>query len=394
MKRVIKLVLPVKPEVFQPTVDSYTKAFNFVLKYGYENKQFNNIRLHHETYKYSKQFLPSDLCITSRTKAYGTLKAIKKLIKHNSCGCPASKRCSVQYSKNGYSIDFKKKVLSILTTEGRTKINLPFIPKYFEKYLSWRRTSAELFIKNNKVFLHINFEKQLEETQQTNEVVGLDRGINNIAVLSNNKFYSGKQVKNKTIQIRNLKSNLQSCGSKSAKRHLKNISQKENRFRRNINHCISKQIINDLQPGSILVLEDLSSINSRTKKKLGKRFNKQLGSWAYFQLEQFLKYKAEEKGIQVIKIDPSYTSQKCSKCGHTERKNRSSSNFKCLKCGYTANADLNASRNIKQNWVEGQRPKNQVALSINQSFQQDENLARNKPSDKSGRLLTYTKDDL
>ena len=83
MRRVIKLILPVSPEIFRPTVKAYTKAYNFVCKYGYENKQFNNLRLHHETYKtVRKDFgLPSDLAITSRTRAYGILRALKSKIK-------------------------------------------------------------------------------------------------------------------------------------------------------------------------------------------------------------------------------------------------------------------------------------------------------------------------
>ncbi len=47
-----------------------------------------------------------------------------------------------------------------------------------------------------------------------------------------------------------------------------------------------------------------------------------------------------------MKIDPRYTSQKCSKCGHIERANRTGSIFKCKKCKYELHSDLNASINI------------------------------------------------
>jgi len=207
-------------------------------------------------------------------------------------------------------------------------------------------------IRGKQVFINVVFEKQIEEKEiESPIVVGLDRGINNIAVLSNNTFYSGLSVKKKTMKIRKLRSALQSKNTKSAKRHLKKISHKENCFRRNMNHLISKEIISKLPEGSILILEDLSGLSRKKKKELGKRFNKQLNSWSYFQLEQFLIYKAEAKNIKIVKVSPSYTSQQCSKCGHTEKANRKGSNFKCCQCGFQLNADLNASRNIKQKWL-------------------------------------------
>ena len=154
------------------------------------------------------------------------------------------------------------------------------------------------------------------------------------------------------------------------RRHLKKISKKENCFRRNVNHLISKQIIDNLPPGSVLVLEDLSGISRKKKKELGKRFNKQLNSWSYFQLEQFLIYKGEAKNIKIVKVSPSYTSQKCSKCGHTEKANRKGSNFKCRSCGFQINADLNASRNIKQNWLNEQCSLSRAQLSSSLSLEE------------------------
>ena len=127
------------------------------------------------------------------------------------------------------------------------------------------------------------------------------------------------------------------------------LSKKENRFKTNTNHIISKQIVKGLPEGSKIVIEDLSGIK---KIRRGKKLSRAIGKWAYFQLEQFLTYKGEEKGIEIIKINPAYTSQKCSKCGHTEKKNRKGSNFKCCKCGFQLNADLNASRNILQNHLD------------------------------------------
>jgi predicted transposase len=65
----------------------------------------------------------------------------------------------------------------------------------------------------------------------------------------------------------------------------------------------------------------------------------------------FITYKAQERGITVVKIDPRHTSQTCSQCGYQHRANRrSQSLFLCRSCGYRLNADLNASYNIREKY--------------------------------------------
>lgn len=75
-----------------------------------------------------------------------------------------------------------------------------------------------------------------------------------------------------------------------------------------------------------------------------------LKNWSYYDLQQKIKYKAEEKGISVVFIDPKQTSQRCSKCGCIHRENRpkkpNQSVFCCIECGYETNADFNAAKNI------------------------------------------------
>jgi transposase len=72
-----------------------------------------------------------------------------------------------------------------------------------------------------------------------------------------------------------------------------------------------------------------------------------LRNWSYYQMQQYIVYKAELNGIIVRKINPYHTSQICSKCGHWEEGQRDSqSHFKCKACGNELNADVNAARNI------------------------------------------------
>lgn len=111
-----------------------------------------------------------------------------------------------------------------------------------------------------------------------------------------------------------------------------------------VNHCIAKEIVDT--PYAVFALEGLKSI--RVQKSRGKKFNQKLNSWAFFQFEQFLCYKAEAFGKQVISVDSRYTSQKCSVCGYVHKGNRKGSTFKCRSCGYQNHADMNAAFNIAQ----------------------------------------------
>lgn len=329
-----------------PTVKLYTDAFNKVCSTGWADKDFNGVSLHHKTYKEARRYLPSQLAVSSRMKATEALKSVKKKL---NASCPVSKSVSIRYDARSYSAALDKGEVSLLTITGRKRFRV-FVPDYFIRYLAWKRTSADLFIRKNKVFLNIVFEKGIAEPLLTGEVTGIDRGINKIAVTSENRFYSGSKCKQVTAKHAELRKKLQASGTASAKRHLKRLSSKENRYRSDVNHCISKDIVEQTPSGGVIVLEDLKSI--RQNKRFRKKQHHLLHNWSFYQLQQFLIYKAAEKGITVEFVDSRYTSQKCSVCGYVSKSNRvSQAQFKCGECGSTLNADLNASRNIRQNYL-------------------------------------------
>jgi transposase len=80
-----------------------------------------------------------------------------------------------------------------------------------------------------------------------------------------------------------------------------------------------------------------------------KRQRRVLHSWAFFQLRAFIAYKAALAGVLVVYVNPAYTSQTCSQCGHAEKANRKSqAKFLCVQCGYACHADLNAAVHIRE----------------------------------------------
>lgn len=348
LQRTAKIRLQIRPEPLKSSVDAYTKAFNHCCRYAWDNKLSGRIPLHHATYNHLRdQFgLPSQLAISAIGKALEAVKSAKARLKAGrKASCPKSRSCAIRYDARSYTLNLAKNSVSLLTLDGRFKVDL-LIPQHFHQYLDWKHASADLVIAGDKVYLHIVFQKDVEQVESNGIVVGVDRGIKKIAVTSTNQFYGGGRIKHVSDRYVKLRSDLQSRGTRSARRHLAQIRGKEQRFRRHSNHEITKQIVSSLAPGSTIVLEDLSGIRDRCK--FGKKMRTQLHKWNFFQFQQFLTYKAAGRGIAVEYVDPRNTSKGCSRCGHVDDRNRKSqSQFCCKSCGFQLNADLNGSRNIR-----------------------------------------------
>lgn len=126
-------------------------------------------------------------------------------------------------------------------------------------------------------------------------------------------------------------------------RELKRVKDRESRIVKDLNHKISRKIVDMAKvQHAALVFEDLGGI--RKTRKQNRSFKYALHSWSFYQLQQFVEYKAKLQGVQVIYVDPSYTSQDCSRCG--VRGQRNGKAFKCPTCGHVDHADVNAAFNI------------------------------------------------
>ncbi|NJN17861.1 MAG: IS200/IS605 family element transposase accessory protein TnpB [Oscillochloris sp.] len=121
---------------------------------------------------------------------------------------------------------------------------------------------------------------------------------------------------------------------------------KESRFQRDVNHCISKRLVQKARTArKALALEDLTTIRTRVTVRRAQRRARH--SWAFRQLRSFLAYKAVQAGVVIVAVDPRNTSRTCAVCGHGAQANRvDQSHFRCLQCGHTAAADTNAAVNI------------------------------------------------
>ncbi len=337
MFRTIKIRLERTADLVQ-TVGVFNLACQRVLDWGHANHEYNKTRLHRATYRSVRDdfpTLPSALVQTARDQGSDMLKRDK--FKHRIFKKPLS---SIRYDKRTLSVFLESGYLTISTVFGRMRYEF-VLPDHYRPYQSWRVQNAQLIVGRDACFLNIQVEGGAPPFNNGDRRLGVDLGINNLAVCSDNTFFNSNHWKNVKGRYQNLKAELQSKGTRSAKRKLKEISGRERRFVRDLNHCVANEIVS--KPFDIIVFEDLTAIRGIKKNK---EFNRKLGNWSFHQLLQFVQYKAEALGKKVMVINPYHTSQTCSKCGHVSRYNRKGRQFTCVQCGFSLDADLNASRNI------------------------------------------------
>ena len=147
---------------------------------------------------------------------------------------------------------------------------------------------------------------------------------------------------------RRLRTKLQKKGTKAAKRRLRQLAGQEQRFAKDINHTISKRLVETTQRTKrAIALEDLTGIRTRVRVRKPQRARQQSSS--FYQLRSFISYKAQRAGVRVVLVDPRNTSSRtCPACGHLAKEKRpSQSRFCCVSCGCAAHADTIAAQNIR-----------------------------------------------
>jgi len=116
----------------------------------------------------------------------------------------------------------------------------------------------------NRFYLVVTIDNIEHPIQSTKKVLGLDLGIKNIATDSTGTVWSGSEVQQTRKRYAILRAGLQSRGSKSSRRHLKRLSGKEHRFTKDVNHCISRSVVQKAKgTRSALALEELKGIRNR-----------------------------------------------------------------------------------------------------------------------------------
>jgi IS605 OrfB family transposase len=266
---------------------------------------------------------------------YKKARKLKAIIEKNPITKPDQDAVNPQLDSRFVSIDLDNKTsfdgwLTIASIGNKMKLQIPFKrTKHMNKMLESGWKIKEGGVRLNRNSFSLTFEKEETKKRIEGNTIGIDVGIKSVYSAS-----SGQQSMNGihgwnlgTIQEKICRKKKGSLGYLKAQRH-----------RTNYIHWV----LNGLN------LEGVQKVKLEKIKNLrkGKKTSKFMNRWTYTEIFDKLEDKCLQSGVQIEYVNPTYTSQRCSVCGWTRKKNRDGILFKCDKCGFEANADLNASINI------------------------------------------------
>ena len=348
------------------TQQRYSQLCNYLSILVHQTHITHPMAMHRQFYKdlrFMFADLPCQMVVRAFAKVSGAYRARIANAKRRKKSTNFTKPCvfrtntTIDYDQRIYSVmSFTKSIqtssrcttikFSIATITGRIHIDA-MIPSTMLTKLGSRWKQATLNYRKSSKEWYLNLACDIDETppKPYTKYLGVDLGITNIASTSDGTLYSGTSVDakrvNHYIQVRQL----QKRGTRSSKRKLIKINRRMSNYIRTLNHTVSKQLVEQAQrTGSAIVLEQLKYIFDTLKARRAQR--QRMFGWSFAQLRDFIVYKAKWLGVQVIVVDPKYTSQTCPECGHIARNNRKGERFRCRRCDYESHADTNGALNI------------------------------------------------
>ncbi|MFD1570746.1 transposase [Halorubrum laminariae] len=227
-------------------------------------------------------------------------------------------------------------------------------------------TSTLQKINDRQFTAHLRFQiatkyQRTFDPDEARYIVGVDRGRNQLAYAA---LYdcdedhvldwynrSGDQVEHYMNQFSKRIREFKKAGVWN---QMDDARKRRQRYKRQVDYEVANSIVEFARnaPGSVvIVLEELSEIHRLGKYRAEKR---RFNEWSYSRLQEFIEEKSDVYDIPVMKIEPYYTSQECSRCGEDEETSRQSVYFKCNKCEYNQHADANAAVNVAKFFVANQ----------------------------------------
>ena len=345
--------------VLAATQRAFNEAASWIARMCWDEGITNTNTAHHRVYGETRQRfgLGAQLACCARAKAIEAIKATKAK-KRDTCPQFGS-RGSIRYDARTYRLMSLDRV-SLNTLDSRVVCRLLLGARQHEMLVDpeWKIGGADLVWQRGVYSLHIAQSREaLPDQEPDGGTLGVDLGIVNLATDSEGETFSGAMIHVVRSRYHLRRQRLQKVGTKNAKRRLRQNAGKERRFQKDVNHCISKVLVKKaVVSRKALALEDLSGIRERVTVRREHRYERH--AWAFYQLRQYITYKAAWLGVPVHLVDPRNTSRTCSTCGHCEKANRlSQAVFLCQRCGFTAHADYNAAINIsKKQWAVVNQP--------------------------------------
>jgi IS605 OrfB family transposase len=347
------------------TLEAFGQALNWVNQNTPE-KVANAVKLQSLCYREirARFGLSSNLArTTSRLRDQQVCRRLagaRKVAQQKNRPVKAFKGGFATYDARIFSFREKDWTVSLTTVEGRERFELA-IGRYQRERLAGSNPKSATLVKrkDGSYFIQICVEAEPSPPQRTDRVLGVDLGRTDIAHTSEGDNWNGQQLNRIRDHYSKLRAALQrkaSKGTRSSRRRcrqlLQRLSGKERRFQAWVNHRISKAIVSRAKAtNSAIALEDLTGIRERVNQQpRSKAERRRTNSWAFYQLRQFLEYKARVAGVSLVLVPPAYTSQTCHRCLHIHpeqgKSYRSGKSFKCGHCGWEGDADLNGANVI------------------------------------------------
>ena len=317
-------------------IEEFNRACNTLSELAFQRDLHRKYDIHHQGYRLIRQetSLPSQHVINAIAKVSAVYT------RDSNKWHQFKSHSSLRYDAKSMTLRPDCQAVSLaICPKGRVTGQLQMSARMRRQLQQGEPGSAELVYRKGNFYLHISITVPAPEVTQPQSSLGVDLGFNRVAVTSDNKFHTSKNIRHRKSGYKRTRRSLQANGSKSAKRALKRVSGRERRFVADTNHCVSKQIVADAKANDQrIVLEDLNGIRETGKAKC-------VHEWSFAELQQMIRYKAARAGVGVVIVSPRYTSQTCSRCLHLGVR-PSQSNFQCCDCGYQINADLNGAKSI------------------------------------------------
>ena len=353
----IKLDVDGNAPILQETQQRFNAGASWIASVCWEEHITNTNTAHHRVYgeTRSRYGLGAQLAVCARAKAVEAIKAASTKVRERASHqkpitCPQfGSRGSVRYDGRTYRLLPLDRV-SLNTLSGRVTCRLILGERQHDMLIDpeWTIGGADLVWRRGTYYLHITQSKGAPKQHSTHATLGIDLGLINLACDSDGQTFTGAKVHQVRMRFHKRRSELQRVATRSAKHRLKQLAGREKRFQKDVNHCIAKTLVHKaVVSRKALALEDLTGINERVTVRREHRYERH--SWAFSQLRMYIAYKAAWAAVPVRFVDPAYTSQMCSRCGHCEKANRQSqASFLCKQCGFCCRADFNAALNISR----------------------------------------------
>lgn len=338
----------IAPEI-DKTLEKFAQACNHILDTALMENVTNTTKLHHLTYKEVRGatgLKANHVCQAIR-RVVGNLKATYKIKQF--------RPTSIALDARTFKYEEESQIVGVTLIGGRKKFNLS-IGNYQRGLLKGHIPTSATLVKrrNGDYYIQICVNIPTQPPGKTPRTIGVDLGRRSIAATSTEKTWNGDKLNQTRDRYSRVRANVQSKRTKSSKRLLRRLSGRERRFQSWLNHNIAKKLVTEAkQSNSALAFENLKGIRqSLNKKPRSKKERRKTNNWAFYQLKEYVIYKAAIAGVEVVFVPPAYTSQTCARCHHVHpergRSYRSGEKFKCGNCGWSHNADINAGMVISQ----------------------------------------------